>query len=110
MHRSHEQQFVSLLKLGRLLVLPGGEHAFMMQPDVVLQFRKDCLPLLEAAQWGEIGAPPPEGAAAEQWAAAVAEAAATPGAAKGSKGKSKPGVGLGTIASSLAAQRKDMDA
>ena len=91
-------------------MLAGGEHAFMTQPDVVLQWRKESLPLLEAAHWGPIGSPPSEGGAAEQWASAVAEAAAAGGGGKAAKRKAKAGVGFGTLASSLAAQRKNVEA
>jgi hypothetical protein len=53
--RSHEQQWLSLLPRGRLLVLKGGLHQFMLQPGIVDIYRQQAISFASSAQWGKAG-------------------------------------------------------
>lgn len=58
--------WLSLLKHGKLLVLKGGIHQFMLQPGVVDVYRKEAMAFASAAQWGNVGEVPAEAAAAAE--------------------------------------------
>lgn len=62
--RSHEQLWLSLLRKGRLLVLKGGIHQFMLQPGIVDTYRQHAISFATNAQWGEAGDAAAAGAAA----------------------------------------------
>jgi hypothetical protein len=53
--RSHEQQWLSLLPKGSLLVLKGGIHQFMLQPGIVDIYRQQAISFASNAQWGKAG-------------------------------------------------------
>ena len=63
--------WLSLLPKGRLLVLKGGLHQFMLQPGIVDELRKEAKDFAAAAEWGKAGEMP-----AVPVAAASAEATA----------------------------------
>jgi hypothetical protein len=66
--RSHERLWLSLLPKGRLLVLKGGIHQFMLQPGIVETYRQHAIAFASNAQWE----------AADSAAAAAAVAAGRP--------------------------------
>ncbi|KAF6253263.1 Alpha/Beta hydrolase protein [Scenedesmus sp. NREL 46B-D3] len=87
--RSHEQLWLSLLPKGRLLVLKGGIHQFMLQPGIVDTYRQQAISFATNAQWGKVG----EGPAAAE-AAAAGPAANGPGNQSSSRLVSNDGAAL----------------
>uniref|UniRef100_A0A383VKF6 AB hydrolase-1 domain-containing protein n=1 Tax=Tetradesmus obliquus TaxID=3088 RepID=A0A383VKF6_TETOB len=122
--RSHEQLWLSLLRKGRLLVLKGGIHQFMLQPGIVDTYRQHAISFATNAQWGEAGdaaaAGRPDsqaGAAAEQQEgegrgmesqSGVALLAGADGQAVVIERKAAgAGVGLGEVIKNVWAQRRN---
>jgi hypothetical protein len=119
--RSHELLWLSLLPKGRLLVLKGGIHQFMLQPGIVDTYRQQAISFAANAQWGktsEAGEAPGAAAAGrpDSQAGAAAAAAEQDGVAllAGPDGQAvvieRPagaaaGVGLGEVWKNLWAQR-----
>jgi hypothetical protein len=120
--RSHEQRWLQLLPHGSLLVLRGGQHAFMLQPGVCRTFRLNAEAFAAACPWDASatdGLPAPytpfacelpgsedmDAARGVQLPSPSAERQ-QPGCCVCSPGASKHGVGVRTLFSNLAAQRR----